>query len=95
LEPQDDGRTVVPFPHLDQIRELLGSVLELGKRTAKLSAETRLFGSLPELDSMAVVLLVVALEERFGIRFDDEEVTAETFATLGTLAAVVGRKQSP
>jgi acyl carrier protein len=79
---------------LHEVAELLGDVLKLGKRTTRLTAETRLFGSLPELDSMAVVLVVVAIEERYGIRFDPEEVQAETFATLGTLAALVDGKRA-
>lgn len=79
---------------LHEMRELLGDVLQLGKRTTRLTADTRLFGSLPELDSMAVVLVVVAIEERYGIRFDPEEVRAETFATLGTLAALVDLKRA-
>lgn len=79
---------------LHEVSELLGDVLKLGKRTTRLTAETRLFGSLPELDSMAVVLVVVAIEERYGIRFDPEEVRAEAFATLGTLAALVDGKRA-
>jgi acyl carrier protein len=79
---------------LDEVKEVLGKVLHLGKRTAKLSAETRLFGSLPELDSMAVVLVVVEIEERFGIKFDEEKVTAETFETVGSLASAVDRMRS-
>jgi acyl carrier protein len=69
-------------------------VLQLGKRTARLTADTPLFGSLPELDSMAVVFVIVAIEERFGVKFEDDEATAETFATLGTLAALVDRKRA-
>ena len=76
------------------MKQLLGDVLQLGKRTTKLSANTPLFGSLPELDSMAVVLVVVAIEERFGIKFEDEEASAENFDTLGTLVSLVDRKRS-
>jgi acyl carrier protein len=79
---------------LDEVKELLGDVLKLGKRTARLTVDTPLFGSMPELDSMAILLVVVALEERFQIRIDDEEATAETFATLGTLAMLVDRKRA-
>jgi acyl carrier protein len=79
---------------LDELRELLGDVLRLGKRRAALRADTALFGSMPELDSMAVILVVVAIEERLGVTFADEEATAETFATVGTLASLVDRKRS-
>jgi len=52
-------------------------------------AGTELLGSLPELDSMAVVELIYALEERFGVEVDGDEVTADVFETLGSLAAFV------
>jgi len=54
--------------------------------------ETPLFGSLPELDSMAVVNVVTALEEHFGFEIEDDEITAETFETLGSLSAFVAGK---
>jgi acyl carrier protein len=57
-----------------------------------MNAGTELFGSLPELDSMAVVELIYALEERFAIEVDGEEVTEEVFETLGTLATFVEAK---
>lgn len=65
----------------------------LGIDAERLDASTPLFGSLPELDSMAVVELVVALEQQFGIGFDEDEITAEAFATVGTLAALVDSKR--
>ncbi len=79
---------------LDELKTLLGEVLHLGKRTATLSADTQLFGSLPELDSMALITVVLEIEERFGITFDDEEATAETFTTIGTLVSLIDRKRS-
>ena len=36
--------------------------------------------------------LILALEERFGVTVDDDEVTGELFETLGTLAAFIERK---
>ena len=78
---------------LDEVRELVGKVLNLGKRTETLTAATRLLGALPELDSMAVILVIVETEERFGIAFDDDEVTAETFETISTLVSVVDAKR--
>ena len=78
---------------LDALKELLGEVLHLGKRTATLSADTRLVGSLPELDSMAAIAVIIGIEERFQVMFDAEEVTAEIFQTVGTLAAAVDRKR--
>jgi acyl carrier protein len=69
-------------------------VLALGESGQHLSEDSPLLGSLPELDSMAVVSLIGALEERFGIAIDDDDISASTFATLGTLAAFVAQKQA-
>jgi len=65
----------------------------LGIEDRPLAAGTPLLGSLPELDSMAVVELVAALEEHFGITVDDGDVTEDVFATVGSLAALVDGKR--
>ncbi|NBQ89883.1 MAG: hypothetical protein EBT24_00340 [Betaproteobacteria bacterium] len=52
-------------------------------------ANTPLLGALPELDSMAVIDLIAALEQRWGIRVADDEVDGRTFATVGSLLAFV------
>jgi acyl carrier protein len=78
---------------LEDTRSILVSVLGIEDRADKLTPDTHLFGSLPELDSMAVVELVVALEQKFGVTFDDDEVTGEVFETLGSLAALIDTKR--
>jgi acyl carrier protein len=75
-----------------EIREIVGSVLGLGTRTANLSAETPMLGEIPELDSMAVVALITAIEDQYGLTVDDDEVSAETFETFGALCRFVGSK---
>ena len=72
---------------IDAVRSTLGQVLQLGGREAGLGPESPLLGAVPELDSMAVVSLIAALEERFGVMIDDDELDAATFATLGSLAS--------
>ena len=80
--------------YLEQVKTLLADVLNLGPAGAALGADSPLLGSLPELDSMAVVTLIGALEEHFGIAIDDDDISASTFATLGSLAAFVEQKAS-
>jgi acyl carrier protein len=79
--------------YLNEVRNILTDVLNLGPVGAALTADSPLLGSLPELDSMAVVSLIGALEEHFGIMVDDDEISASTFATLGSLAAFVQEKR--
>jgi acyl carrier protein len=47
---------------------------------------------LPEFDSMAVVSIVTAIEEQYGVSIADDELTADVFATLGSLTEFVDRK---
>jgi acyl carrier protein len=77
---------------LEDVRAALIDTLQLGARGGSLTAESPLLGVLPELDSMAVVTLITALEERFGIVVEDDEISADTFATLGSLTAFVESK---
>lgn len=72
---------------------VLDEVLSLGGRAAGFEASTPLLGAIPELDSMAVISLITALEERFDITFEDDEVDGDTFATLGSLATFVRDKR--
>ena len=77
---------------MDAIREILKDSLQLGERADELGPESPLFGAIPEFDSMAVVTVITLIEEQFGIEVDDEEVSAEMFATVGALAEFVARK---
>jgi acyl carrier protein len=81
--------------YLDDVKSLLGDVLALSESTRRhLTETTPLLGNLPELDSMAVVDLITAMEERFGITIGDDEIGASTFATLGSLANFVSAKRA-
>jgi acyl carrier protein len=42
------------------------------------------------LDSVAVLQLLVSIEDEFGILLDDNTITVATFESLDTLAAFVG-----
>lgn len=77
---------------IDSVRTVLIETLELSQGADDLTADTALFGSLPELDSFGVVALVGALEDRFDITIDDDEFGAELFETVGTLTDFVDSK---
>jgi acyl carrier protein len=77
---------------LNGVRAVLTRSLQLGNRGGALERSTPLLGNLPELDSMAVVHVLAALEEQFGIIVEDDDVSAETFSTFGSLADFVESK---
>jgi acyl carrier protein len=76
----------------NEVKAVLVETLGVEDRAGSIDAATPLLGSLPELDSMAVLELVAALEQRFGISVDDDDVTAEVFETLASLTAFVAGK---
>lgn len=61
-------------------------------RVAQFEASTPLFGSLPELDSMAVANLLTDLEDRLGIIIDDDEVDGDMLEDFGGLTNFVRGK---
>lgn len=78
--------------YLEEVKNIVADVLSLGAARANMDADSGLLGSIPELDSMAVVSLITALEEHFGIAVEDDEISASTFETLGSLARFVQSK---
>jgi len=76
----------------EEVRDILSDVLSLGDRRNSLNVDSGLLGSIPELDSMAVVNIITALEEHFGFVVDDDEISAKTFETLGSLTHFVEQK---
>lgn len=74
------------------VKTVVTRTLGIEDRADSLTPATPLLDNLPELDSMAVLNVILALEEHFGVTIDDDEVSAELFETLGALAAFVERK---
>lgn len=73
----------------NQVLRLLDDVLALDGRALKFAADTPLLGALPELDSMAVVALITAMEDQLGVSVADDDISGETFATVGSLVAFI------
>ena len=77
---------------MDDVKVVIGEALQISDRVQSFDESTALLGSIPELDSMAVVTIITALEEQFDFIVDDDEISAETFETLGSLSAFVEQK---
>lgn len=78
---------------LDEVKAVLVSSLGIEDRADSIDASTTLFGGIPELDSLAVLELVTAIEQRFDITVEDEEFSGEIFETVGSLTDFVESKQ--
>jgi acyl carrier protein len=75
-----------------EVLSILDESMALDGRSAKFADATPLLGSVPELDSMAVVTIIGMLEDRLGITVADDEIDGKTFATLGSLVDFVSQK---
>ncbi len=74
------------------IKAILIEVLGLDPGKLVINQQTRLLGSLPEFDSMAVVSVLTAIEDHFGIAVDDDEIDGSMFETVGSLDQFVQSK---
>ncbi|KQV70288.1 phosphopantetheine-binding protein [Rhizobium sp. Root1220] len=79
---------------LEAVKDVIVETLGIEDRARIEGAATPLFGSIPELDSFAVLSLAAALETRFGFQIDDSEFTGAVFETVGSLAMFVDRNRS-
>lgn len=77
------------------VSEILLSALQLDEGMAQLNSESGLLGVIPEFDSMAVVTVLVALEDHYGFIIADDEVNADTFETVGSLVQFIEDKYKP
>ena len=71
------------------VRRILRDTLHLGTRADAFTESTPLLGHLPELDSMAVVAVLTAIEEHYAIAVDDGDLSAQVFETVGSLTRFI------
>jgi acyl carrier protein len=76
----------------EDVKAVVVGTLDIEDQADDLGPETGLYGNLPELDSLTVVKLIVALQKRFGIEIKIDEIGGDIFDTLGRLAAFVESK---
>ena len=73
------------MPLTAQVLHVLDDALQLQGRALHFDRSTALLGSLPELDSMAVLALISGLENHFGVTFCDDDLHGAVFANVGQL----------
>jgi len=74
------------------VLQSLEAALNVKLDRAHVRSDSPLLGAVPEFDSMAVLALLTALEERFGFVVEDDDVDGATFATVGTVTDFVRAK---
>ena len=89
--PESDDTSSTMNQIETEVIAILRSVL--GEPAARnLTLSSPLLGSVAEIDSMAVVAILTAVEEQFGVSVDDDEVDGSTFATVASLIDFVRSK---
>jgi acyl carrier protein len=86
------GSSEISQAIFDDVKAVVVVTLHIEDQADDLGPETGLYGDLPELDSLTVVRLIVALQKRFGIEIKIDEIVGDDFVTLGRLAAFVESK---
>lgn len=76
---------------IERVIDVIVSTLGLDPADTRLDADTPLLDHLPELDSMAIVQLLVELEAEFDLVIDEDELSGDVFATVDSLARFVER----
>lgn len=91
------GPTIAPgdLQTMNLEREVMTCVAEAlaldPAAAAELSLQTALLGSHPDFNSMTLLSLLSALEERLGLSIADD-INAEAFTSIGTLLADLRRR---
>lgn len=71
------------------LQKILGSVLGEQALPDPLDDDAMLLGAVPQIDSMAVIAILTAIEESFGFPIADDEISADIFETFGSLRRFV------
>ena len=77
---------------INQLKSILDDALFLNGQSKNWNNQIPLLGNIPELDSMSIMNVVAALKINFGIFIEDEDINAEVFATIESLAIFINEK---
>lgn len=75
-----------------EIKQIIVDKLDLKVSPAEIADNDPLFGGSLGFDSLATLEIIFTIEEQFGIKVEDEELSADLFADVQTLANYVRKK---
>ncbi len=76
----------------DVIAFTIQSLQDMNFDTEEVDADTMLGPSGADLDSLAVSELALRIEDRYGVKFGDEDMESLAIMTLGEFAAEVAKR---
>ncbi|WP_251358701.1 acyl carrier protein [Kangiella sp. TOML190] len=78
--------------NLDKLIAILSETLSID--ASEFSVDTLLLGNFPEFDSMAIVSILMELEEQFGISIAEDELTGDAFESVASLLEFIDIQQA-
>ncbi len=76
---------------LESVLRIIDRELNLNGKALDFTEDTKLRGSLPQLDSMAIVSVITTLEEQLGFEFPEDQLDGAIFESVGSLVDCVTR----
>ena len=71
------------------LKRILHAQLGASYAPTYFQTETPMLGTIPELDSMAVVGILTAIEDEFEVQIQDDAISVDVFRTFGALSDFV------
>lgn len=84
----------MPADLAESLKRILAAQLGPSYPPEYFSDDTPLLGAIPELDSMAVVGILTAVEEELGVTVDDDEISADIFASFQSLGTFLAHRRT-
>lgn len=78
--------------NLDKLIAILSETLSIDAK--EFAEDTLLLGNFPEFDSMAIVSILMELEEVFGIQIAEDELTGDAFESVTSLLEFIDIQQA-
>jgi acyl carrier protein len=77
----------------ERIKHFILEELQHGNSKLQIDSEEELISS-GVIDSLALLRLIVFIEERFGVTVEDGDVVPDNFETVNSIKAFVEKKQA-
>ena len=75
-----------------ELKRLIAEELDLHLAPAEINPDVPLFEGGLRIDSIAIVELIAVAEERFDLRFADEDLVVSSFSSIRTFAKMIAAK---
>lgn len=75
-----------------KLKEIIVNDLEINVRPGDIQEDVSLYDEGLGLDSIAIINLIVAIEKKFSISFEENEISSHLFSSLNNLAEFVDSK---